>query len=71
MVVKAVFDNSEDRRDKRGIFSTWLTEVRKKVTFLLKINQNSFGGDTNMKTMILAHKIKASSLQLLALCSLT
>lgn len=64
MVVKASFDNSEDSRNEEKYFPHWLIEVGKKVTFPLKINQNSFGGETNMKTMILAHKIKASSLQL-------
>lgn len=64
VVVKAFFDNSEDSRDEERYFPYWLMEVRKKVTFLLKINQTSFGGEANMKTVFLAHKIKASSLQL-------
>jgi len=49
----------EDGRDEERHFPYWLMEVRKKVTFLLKINQNSFRDETNMKTMTLACKDKS------------
>lgn len=63
MVRKAPsLNNVVDSRDTERYFLNRCIKVRKKS--LPEIQQSSFEVEKNMRTMILAHKTKASSLQL-------